>query len=64
MALLCFWVGAKSIYSIVVSTIEIWAARRKFHYYQKQHPEIFKRYLEHGKELFEDSKNATKKNDA
>ena len=65
MFLICFYVGAKSLYSIISSSLEIWAAKKKFYKFQSQHPEVFKRYLQYGEEGFIDKPDDNrKKNDA
>jgi hypothetical protein len=65
MFLICFYVGAKTIYSVISSSFEIWAAKKKFYKFQNQHPELFKRYLQYGEEGFIDKPDENrKKNDA
>ena len=64
VAILCLLVGAKAIINVLISSMEIWSARKKFHQFQKAKPEMFKKYLEHGGDIFEDAKNEAKKDDA
>lgn len=64
MFLLCFWMGARSLYSILSNSLEIWAAKKKFYTFQRQNPELFKRYLQYGEEGFKDKGNEAKKDDA